>query len=166
MKLGNAARDPWVWGQGLLFLAVGALPLLRQSLPPDGFAGRLLAPAALALRLGALLPLVPGIIMLIWGVRSLGRSLTPATEPLADSELVDRGAYLLVRHPIYLGVILCLWSFAWWLTSPRVGLLAAAISYLYFDRKAAVEERRMVARFPGYESYRRRVPKLIPWRGT
>ncbi len=163
MKLGNAARDPWVWGQGLLILAVAALPLIRHSQPPDSLVGRLLAPAEVSWRLAALLPLVPGVVMFVWGARSLGRSLTPATEPLPDSELVNRGAYTLVRHPIYLGLILCLWSLAWSLTNPRVGLLMAAVCYVYFDRKAAVEERRLVTRFPGYEAYRARVPKLIPW---
>jgi protein-S-isoprenylcysteine O-methyltransferase Ste14 len=164
MKLGNAARDPWVWGQGILFLVVGALPWFRQSVPPDSLVGRLLAPAELPWRLGALLPLVPGVGVLWWGIRSLGPNLTPATEPLPQSELIDRGAYVLVRHPIYLGIILCLWSLAWWLTSPRVGMLVAVACYFYFDRKAAVEERRLVTRFPGYEAYRARVPKLIPWR--
>jgi protein-S-isoprenylcysteine O-methyltransferase Ste14 len=164
MKPGNAARDPWVWGQGLLILAVAALPLVRHSQSPGSFVGRTLAPAELFWRLGALLPLVPGMVMLAWGARSLGRSLTPATEPLPDSELVSRGAYTLVRHPIYLGLILCLWSLAWGLTNPRVGLLAAAVCYVYFDRKAAVEERRLASRFPEYEAYRARVPKLIPWR--
>jgi len=162
MKLGNAARDPWVWGQALLLLAVGTLPLLRQSVPPDSLLARLLAPAELPWRLGALLPLVPGVVILLWGALSLGRNLTPATEPLPDSELVVRGAYKLVRHPIYLGVILCLWSAAWWLTRPSVSLVVAALCYLYFDRKAAVEERRMLARFPAYAAYRARVPKLVP----
>lgn len=162
MKLGNALRDPWVWGQALLIAAVGLLPLIRQSAAPDGLVGRLLAPATLAWRLGALLPLLPGLFMLGWGARSLGRNLTPATEPLAEAEFVEHGAYLLVRHPIYLGVILSLWGLGWWLTSPRIGLIVVAVCYLYFDRKAAVEERRMLARFPGYEAYRRRVPKLVP----
>jgi protein-S-isoprenylcysteine O-methyltransferase Ste14 len=163
MKLGSALRDPWVWGQGLLFLAVGTLPLLRQSLPPDSLGARLLQPAELPWRLLALVPLAPGLLMLVWGAISLGRNLTPATEPLAEGELVEHGAYTLVRHPVYLGVILCLWSLGWWLTSPRIGLVVVVVSYVYFDRKAAVEERRMVARFPGYDAFRRRVPKLIPW---
>jgi len=163
MKLGTALRDPWVWGQGLLFFAVGTLPLLRQSLPPDSLGARVLRLAELPWRLGAVVPLVPGLIMLVWGAVTLGKNLTPATQPLPEGELVEHGAYGVVRHPIYLGVILCLWSLGWWLTSPRIGLVVAVVCYLYFDRKAAVEERRMTARFPGYEALRRRVPKLLPF---
>jgi len=162
MRLSKAMRDPWVWGQAVLILMVGALPLIARSVPPESYVARLLGPAELIWRIGALVPLLPGVLMLIWGALSLGPNLTPATEPLAKGVLVERGAYSVVRHPIYLGLCLCLWAVGWWLTSPRVGLIVAIVSFAYFDRKAAVEERWMVSRFPGYEPYRTRVAKLIP----
>ena len=162
MRVGNAVRDPWVWGQAVLILMVGALPLIARSVPPESLLARLLGPAAFIWRIGAVLPLSTGVFILIWGALSLGANLTPATEPLAEGELVERGAYAVVRHPIYLGLSLCLWAFAWWLTSPRVGLVVAIVCFAYFDRKAAVEERWMLGRFPGYAAYRRRVGKLLP----
>jgi len=162
MRLGKALRDPWVWGQAVLILMVGALPLIARGVPPDSYVARLLGPAEFIWRIGAVVPLLPGVLMLVWGALSLGPNLTPATEPRAKGVLVERGAYSVVRHPIYLGLSLCLWAVGWWLTSPRVGLVVAIASFLYFDRKAAVEERWMVSRFPGYEPYRKRVAKLIP----
>jgi protein-S-isoprenylcysteine O-methyltransferase Ste14 len=162
MKLGNALRDPWVWGQGLLFLAVGALPWVAGQVAPDSFAGHLLHPATLGWRLLSLVALVPGLALLWWGLVSLGPNLTPATQPLAEGRLVERGAYTVVRHPIYVGLSLTLCGAAWWLTTPVMGLLVGLVALGYFDRKAAVEERWMVARFPGYSAYRQRVGKLFP----
>lgn len=162
MKPGKALRDPWVWGQMLLMLAVGALPWLAGRVPPDGVAGHLLRPAAPGWRLAAVVALIPGLGMLIWGALSLGPNLTPATEPRTKGTMVERGAYRVVRHPIYLGLSLTLWGLAWGLTTPTMGLIAGIVSFGYFDRKAAVEERWMLARFPAYAAYRTRVRKLIP----
>ncbi|HSB53845.1 MAG TPA: isoprenylcysteine carboxylmethyltransferase family protein [Gemmatimonadales bacterium] len=130
--------------------------------PPASVAGRLLGPAPLGSRVGALVVLLPGIVMLIWGAISLGPNLTPATQPLAEGEMVERGAYRVVRHPVYLGLSLSLWGLAWSLTTPWTGVVVAVASFGYFDRKAAVEERWMLARFPAYEAYRKRVGKLLP----
>lgn len=162
MKLGNSLRDPWVWGQGLLFLAVGGLPLLARRVEPGSLAGTLLLPAPFALRVAAVVPLLPGLILLWWGFISLGPNLTPATEPLAEGVMVERGAYRLVRHPIYAGLSLVLWAFGWWLTTPWMGAVVGAVAFGYFSRKAAVEERWMVSRFPAYAEYRKRVGKLFP----
>jgi protein-S-isoprenylcysteine O-methyltransferase Ste14 len=162
MKLGNSLRDPWVWGQVILIMAVCALPWLAGMVPPASWAGALLGPAPFGVRLAALVVLLPGLTMFGWGALSLGPNLTPATQPLEEGAMVERGAYRVVRHPVYLGLSLSLWGLAWWFTTPWMGLLVAAVSFGYFDRKAAVEERWMLARFPAYSAYRQRVGKLLP----
>ena len=162
MKLGNSLRDPWVWGQGLLFLAVGGLPLLARNAEPGTLAGTLLLPASPDWRAAALVVLLPGLVMLWWGLLSLGPNLTPATKPLDEGVMVERGAYRVVRHPIYSGLSLVLWALGWFLTTPWMGLVVGAVAFGYFSRKAAVEERWMVSRFPAYEAYRGRVGKLFP----
>lgn len=165
MNLQRAAHDPWVWGQVVLLLAVFAgIPLLQHRLAPEMPVARWLVPAPLFLRLGGAVPLAAGVALLVWGFRSLGPNLTPATEPLAGGTFVETGAYQMVRHPIYLGLVLLLWAAGWCYTGPGPGLVVGVISYLYFDRKAAVEERLMSARFPAYLAYRERVPKLLPFR--
>jgi protein-S-isoprenylcysteine O-methyltransferase Ste14 len=163
MDLGKAARDPWVWGQFALFAAVaGGIPLAIRHADPASLLGRLVAPSSPAWRLPAILVLALGASVAIWGLRSLGKNLTPGTEPLASAALVRTGAYTFVRHPIYLGIILILWGLAWGFSNPATGLLAFAVSFFYFDRKAAVEEQWMAQRFSGYAAYRRQVPKLLP----
>jgi protein-S-isoprenylcysteine O-methyltransferase Ste14 len=163
MDLRRAARDPWVWGQVVLILLVAVgLPWLVRHADPGSALGRSLAPASQGWRLAALLPLLTGAVVFLWGLRSLGPNLTPGTEPLAKGTFTDTGAYTRVRHPVYLGGILLLWGAGWWLSNPGIGLLTLAVSFLFFDRKAAVEEAWMTRRFPGYAAYRERVPKLIP----
>jgi len=150
MEFRQALRDPWVWGQMMLIGGIGVgVPLLVGSRPgPHRAVGFVL--------------LIAGAAVMGTAARALGRSLTPSVVPVEGGELVERGLYRLVRHPIYLGVILALagWGLVWgtWWS----GLVAGAAAFAWFDRKAAVEERLLLQRFPGYAEYRRRVPKLFP----
>ena len=114
MDLHKAVRDPWVWGQFILFAAIlGGLPLLPALLPPDAGIAPFFSAATLSWRMLAAVPWLGGAMMAIWGARSLGPNLTPGTEPLAAGVLVERGAYRVVRHPLYLGIVLLLWGTAW-----------------------------------------------------
>jgi protein-S-isoprenylcysteine O-methyltransferase Ste14 len=163
MDLHKAVRDPWVWGQiALIAGIVVGIPLLRAWLPGDSALAPLLRPAPPSGRLLALVPLLAGLVMAWWGARSLGPNLTPGTEPLAAGVLVERGAYRRVRHPLYLGIILLLWGAGWGLSNALTGVACGLLALVYFDRKAAAEERWLSRRFPEYLAYRSRVPKLIP----
>ena len=163
MDLHKAARDPWVWGQFILFVAIlSGWPLLDAILPPDAGIAPFLSPAPPPWRMLAIVPWFGGAVMAIWGARSLGPNLTPGTEPLAAGVLVERGAYRVVRHPLYLGIVLLLWGSAWGLTNAGVGAVSGLVALAFFDRKAAAEERWLTRRFPAFAAYRERVPKLIP----
>ena len=155
MDLRKAMRDPWVWGQLALIVLIGlGAPLVPRyasvgDMDPDGMRW-----------LGA--PLIAvGLALAGWGVRSLGRSLTPGTEPLPGAPLVTSGAYAHVRHPIYAGIVLGLtgYTLAWndWALALLVGLLAWA----YFNGKAKAEERWLVQRYPTYQAYMRQVPRRV-----
>ena len=162
MDLAKAARDPWVWGQTALMLIVALVaPLMPRNfhLGDIDFILNRVDPTWIRL-LGGLLTLAGGII-LAWGVRSLGRNITPGTEPLPNAALITTGAYAYLRHPIYAGVVLLLtgYTLAWsnWTLALTLGL----ISLLYFQAKARAEERRLVRRFPAYASYMRHVRRRI-----
>jgi protein-S-isoprenylcysteine O-methyltransferase Ste14 len=162
MDLAKAARDPWVWGQLALFLVIGfAAPLLPRhvNLGNADFMLNRIDPAWIRVLGGGLLLL--GLLVLVWGIRSLGRSLTPGTEPLSDGELVTSGAYTHVRHPIYTGLVLALagYTLAW--SNWTLALLFGFLALKYFQGKAAVEEDWLMERFPGYKSYMRRVPRQV-----
>jgi protein-S-isoprenylcysteine O-methyltransferase Ste14 len=155
MEFRRAARDPWVWGQVALIVAVLALsgPLARR-LP--GQAGGWTRWAALAL-LGL------GVVVMFRGATDLGRNLTPETEPVPKAQLVTRGIYELVRHPIYLGLSFVLMAVPLFARNWLVALGAFAVALGYFEGKARAEERKLRLRFPRYREYAATVPRLLPF---
>ena len=96
-----------------------------------------------------------GVALLGAGIAALGRSLTPFPRPLERSSLRDRGAYRLVRHPIYGGLFLL--GLGWALMTSPVALVPTAALALIFEFKARVEEAMLEERFPEYAAYRARV---------
>ena len=162
MDLAKAARDPWVWGQTALFLLVGlAAPLLPRhvNLGEADFLLNRIDPDWIRW-LGAAV-MTAGAVVVAWGVRSLGKNLTPGTEPLPGAELITTGAYAHVRHPIYAGVVLLLagYTLAW--SNWTLGLVVGGVAFQYFQAKAGAEERWLMERFPAYEAYMRRVPRRV-----
>jgi protein-S-isoprenylcysteine O-methyltransferase Ste14 len=162
MDLAKAARDPWVWAQTVLFVLVGlAAPLMPRHLNLDAADFMLNRVDPTWIRWLGLPLLVLGAIVIGWGVRSLGRNLTPGTEPLPGASLVTSGAYAHVRHPIYTGVVLLLagYTLAWsnWTLALVVGFIALTL----FNGKARREERWLTGRFPDYEAYMRHVRRRV-----
>jgi protein-S-isoprenylcysteine O-methyltransferase Ste14 len=162
MDLAKAARDRWVWGQLALFLVIGlGAPLLPRHVnlgDADFMLNRVDPRWIRALGIGFFLL---GVFLFAWGVQSLGRNLTPGTEPLPDAELVTGGAYNHVRHPIYTGLVLALagYTLAW--SNWTLALLFGFLALKYFQAKAGIEEDWLIERFPGYKSYMRRVPRQV-----
>jgi protein-S-isoprenylcysteine O-methyltransferase Ste14 len=162
MDLRKAARDPWVWGQLALLLTIGLVaPLLPRYVSLgelDPMLNRL-DPARIR-RLGWLVA-AGGLAFAIWGARSLGRSLTPGTEPLPGAPLVIAGAYAHVRHPIYLGIVVLLAGYTLACSNWTLALVLGFVALRFFDAKARAEERWLVARYPGYASYMRHVRRRL-----
>ncbi|MCS6848656.1 MAG: isoprenylcysteine carboxylmethyltransferase family protein [Anaerolineae bacterium] len=100
--------------------------------------------------------------LFIWGVVALGRNLTPNPKPLDDGQLVRTGAYAIVRHPIYAGIILGMLGIGLFLNNV-VGLLSAAVLFVFFDLKSRREERWLREKYPEYADYCRQTRKLIPF---
>ena len=144
---------------GIWVLAQVLLMLLAFIVPIRFGAGQIVPLHPLAW-LGALATVSSGALI-IWGLMSLGDALSPFPRPLDEVALRRQGAYRLMRHPIYTGVILASlgWTM-WWLSWTGVPpVLALAI---FFDRKAAREEIWLHERYPDYGDYARGVKKFIP----
>jgi methanethiol S-methyltransferase len=77
--------------------------------------------------------------------------------------LVVRGPYLWVRHPLYSCILVLFW------TNPEMTadqLLLSVLWSVWIWVGAVLEERDLVAEFgETYRAYQRQVPMLIPWRG-
>lgn len=79
-----------------------------------------------------------------------------------NQELTTTGPYAYTRNPLYLGSILIAAGFAAALLSWVVAAVLAIGFALIYIPVIASEERFLRATFPGFDEYRRRVPRLIP----
>lgn len=151
------SRGEWyVVMQVVLFTLVGMGPRAAPGIP--------LWPASVATvgrGIGILL-VVAGGLLAMTALLNLGRNLTPLPYPKNGSALVQAGAYGLVRHPIYSGLILAALGWAFYQRSTLV-LIYALVLLLFFDIKSRQEERWLRNKFPGYVAYQQRVRKLIPF---
>jgi protein-S-isoprenylcysteine O-methyltransferase Ste14 len=98
---------------------------------------------------------------LIWAVLCLRRNFSILPEVRT---LVTGGPYARLRHPLYLGYSVLWLVAAWQSGSLPLGALAV-FSVLLFDRRAAMEERRLRAHVPAYASYMTQTWRLIPGTG-
>jgi protein-S-isoprenylcysteine O-methyltransferase Ste14 len=144
---------------GLWVLAQVPLMLLVLVVPMRFDAGRFL-PADPVQMLGVAITVL-GASLIVWGFISLGEALTPFPQPLKEAVLHRQGAYRLMRHPIYSGVLLAGFGWArWWLSAG--GALCVLLLAVFFDRKAAYEERWLRQKYSEYADYARAVKKFIP----
>lgn len=82
--------------------------------------------------------------------------------PYTPPAFVMPGPYRIVRHPLYIGWLLTFWAAP---TMTVARLLFAAGLTMYILLAIRWEERDLLAAFPSYADYRRRVPMLLPrWR--
>jgi protein-S-isoprenylcysteine O-methyltransferase Ste14 len=103
-----------------------------------------------------------GGILGLRGILDLRDSLTPFPMPVDGARLVDTGAYRLVRHPMYGGLILG--SFGWGLLTASVPAFVAAYALAVTLRlKSAREEAWLADQFDAYDAYRARTHRFVPW---
>ncbi|HWP62040.1 MAG TPA: methyltransferase [Candidatus Binatia bacterium] len=103
-----------------------------------------------------------GGLLALRGLYDLRRQVTPLPYPPDGARLVEEGAYRLVRHPIYGGIVLG--GLGWALvTAAPAAFVMASVLFIFFDLKARREEVWLEERLPGYAAYRRRTRRLVPW---
>lgn len=146
----SAADRRWVLGQSALMLAAVGLGVTHRGAwqSDAGFAAGVVLFAL-------------GAVVGVWGVRSLGASRTPNPTPKADAELVQHGIYRRLRHPLYSSVMLASlgWALLW---QSAAAVVATVVLGVFFDAKARLEERLLLAKFPGYAAYRGRTWRFVP----
>ena len=111
-----------------------------------------------AIQAAAATMIVTGSLLSIYCLSVLGTSFSVLA---SARELVTRGPYGIVRHPLYAveavtvaGIILSHWS---------VGALGIGVAQIALQlRRMMIEERVLRAAFPDYDAYAARVPMLVP----
>jgi protein-S-isoprenylcysteine O-methyltransferase Ste14 len=138
------------------------MALLRLHVLPESWIKEPLWPHSLALDAAGLAVTVVGAVFAIWSRVTLGRNWSSVPQVKEQHELVVKGPYRIVRHPIYTGLILAVTGTA--LAQDRgIWLFMVALIFASYWLKIRVEERLMMETFPeAYPEYRRRVKALIP----
>jgi protein-S-isoprenylcysteine O-methyltransferase Ste14 len=150
--------EGWVAIQFILFAALIATATM--------FVDTVAVPAALVLLVeavgGALI--AGGAVLGGAAILHLGEagSLTALPHPRDEATLVEHGAYRLVRHPIYGGLVIAALGLAVVRASGPTLLVALAM-LAFFLLKSRREEAWLAARYPGYGAYRQRTRALIPF---
>jgi protein-S-isoprenylcysteine O-methyltransferase Ste14 len=106
---------------------------------------------------------IGGCAFAVWARATLGSNWSSIVTVKQDHELILRGPYSVVRHPIYSGLLLALTGTAIAVGEIRafIGLGLAIIGFLL---KSTAEEKFMCEEFSTeYTRYRQRVRRLIPF---
>lgn len=147
----------WLTGQVAVFLlAFVVLPRV------DGGPGRLATDAAWTRPVGTGVMVLGGALA-AWAMVTLGPQLVPQPTPVDGGDVVVSGPYRFVRHPIYLGVLLLVVG-SLTRTPSLAGVVVAVGAAVFLDRKAAHEERLLLARHPDqYGALLQTVPhRVVP----
>jgi protein-S-isoprenylcysteine O-methyltransferase Ste14 len=108
-----------------------------------------------------LLLMSAGALLAGWALLHLGANLTPMPRPRSDAQLVASGAYALVRHPIYGGIIALGFGWGLFAASPLALILAGVLAG-FFELKSRREEAWLVEHDGGYAAYMEQTRRFFP----
>jgi len=103
-----------------------------------------------------------GLVLATWARSVLGTNWSARVSLKEGHELVQRGPYRVVRHPIYSGLLLMISGTAV-LAGQVSGLVAVIVSFLGLWIKSRQEEILLSKHFPEYALYKARTKALIPF---
>lgn len=102
-----------------------------------------------------------GILIMLFAIYGLRKSISPFPSPRKDAVLIQVGIYKFVRHPIYTSILLCTFGWAIYSNSMfRMIIFVALI--LLFEIKSNFEETLLTKRFKDYINYKKVTGKYLP----
>jgi protein-S-isoprenylcysteine O-methyltransferase Ste14 len=167
--VGVARAKPTVKRESILssalhvLLGCAAVLLVWNPATGIGFLGHRITSAAPWVQWLGLAATSCGCAFAIWARARLGSNWSAMVTVKQNHELILRGPYAVVRHPMYSGFLLALAG-----TAIAVGEIRAFIglglAFIAFFLKSAAEEQFMREEFSGeYARYSQRVRRLIPF---
>jgi protein-S-isoprenylcysteine O-methyltransferase Ste14 len=104
-----------------------------------------------------------GLAVALWARVILGRNWSGVVTLKEGHELVERGPYRFVRHPIYTGILTMFFATA--LVQGHVaGFAGVLLMFASFWIKLSREEKLMLQQFPErYAAYQHRAKRIIPF---
>jgi len=128
-----------------------------------GFLGHRFISAAVWIQWQGLAVTIGGCAFTLWARACLGSNWSSIAAVKQDHQLIVRGPYAMVRHPIYSGLLLALAGTAIAVGEIRA-LIGLGLAFMAFMMKAAAEEQFMREEFSDeYARYSQRVRRLIPF---
>jgi protein-S-isoprenylcysteine O-methyltransferase Ste14 len=153
-----AWHPEWIKPERVTWPAVTLISIQVICIFALAFSGRVLLPG-IAANLIALACL--GVVLwAFFAMRGNRWGIFPEAEHL--TELVEKGPFRLVRHPMYSAalLLLLLWViYDFTVLRLMVWLVLAADLTL----KTFYEEKHLTKRFPNYPDYQKRTKRLVPW---
>ncbi len=145
-----------------LVLVIGYLLVIKSSALPPPF-NWLVVSHRTSSSWGGVFLCVCGLVFAIWARLILGRNWSGVITLKEDHELIERGPYRVVRHPIYTG-ILAMFAGTAIALGYFGGFLGFLLVFVSFWVKLNREEDLMLEHFPAkYAAYQRRVKRIIPF---
>jgi protein-S-isoprenylcysteine O-methyltransferase Ste14 len=147
-----------------ILLVISAFLLLFFEPLRIGVLGQRVLSSGVAIHISALCLVAAGLSLAAWARIRLGQHWSGAIAITRDQRLIEVGPYAFVRHPIYSGLLVAILGSA--IAVDELGaMLAVPIAFFAYWRKTRIEEKWLVCEFgQQYESYRRRVGALLPFR--
>ncbi|HEY3875165.1 MAG TPA: isoprenylcysteine carboxylmethyltransferase family protein [Candidatus Kapabacteria bacterium] len=104
-----------------------------------------------------------GLVVTLWSRVLLGGNWSRSVELKKGHELIERGPYAKVRHPIYSGILLMFLGLAVYHASIFIFAMVLLFSVMFWF-KAKSEEELLTEHFPdAYPEYKKRTWRLIPY---
>jgi len=102
-----------------------------------------------------------GVVVLVLALLQLNTNLSPFPSPKTNSELIQTGLYQFIRHPIYTGILLMLFGFGIYQSSPyKLGITLILFILFYF--KSNYEEQRLISKYDDYSVYKKITGRFFP----
>ena len=96
------------------------------------------------------------LIIIVFSVKELWKSLSPMPRPKENSKLITSGIYRLFRHPMYYSLIII--SFSFFIKSLTIyNLILSILLTFIISNKIKIEEEYLTKKFHNYTSYKNEV---------
>lgn len=144
------------------FVLTVAAALLLSASARNTHWNRTIIPQTAVLGVSGDVVLFAGLLIAVWARGTLGGNWSGRVVLKEDHELIQRGPYRVVRHPIYSGLLLMILGTA--IVIGQVGgFVVLAFCFCGLWVKLKREEALLTKHFPEYPAYKRRTAALVPY---